>query len=359
MGIPVEMRSQYIREIREISAQEGNERVLFDSILRFCLDFQDEYSETERDLFGDIMVKIMARLDMEKRVEIAELLATIDRAPLKILRYLALQPIAIARPVLTKSQVLTDHDLIIVIRIRQYEHMGAIASRAIVTIPVTAELIKCGNDTVLAILLDNEGAQISPRSFQRLLKAAGVAPDIQRALLKRGDLPNVIGREIVRLAGEPIRNFLLANDRADLLIYLDVSVDTAPGAEPEERGLKVSELSLLYRTLSDRHERQPLGEADFVQAVMRHDASSVICLIAILAPIPLAVAMDWVTGRDFNPAIIACKAMGFQRDTVEKLLKSGIHPSSVVPLTKKKFLATYDHLNRKMAKNVLKIRAQL
>lgn len=356
MNIPVETRSQYIRDINGILEQKGKEHVLFDSILRFWLDFQDQYSERERDLFGDIMVRIMTRLDADKRTEISTRLATIDRAPVKVLRYLALQPIAVARPILVQSQVLTEHDLIIVIRIRDYDHMSAIASRAIVTIPVTAELIKCGNDTVIAILLDNEGAQISPRSFQRLLKGAGVAPDIQRALLRRADLPKAIGREIVRLAGEAIRTFLLANDRADLLIYLDVSVETKPGPEPPPIGPKTEELNLLFRTLRERHENQPLSEAEFVQAVVGHDLASVACLIAILAPAPLPVAMEWVCGRDFNPAIIACRAVGFRRDTVEKFLKSGINPSSIVPSNQAKFLATFDHLSRKMAKNVLKTR---
>ncbi len=97
--------------------------------------------------------------------------------------------ITIAGPVLEKSTVLTDENLIDVAKVKSQDHLSAIAARAQVNEPVTDVLVERGNADVAQRVLANQGARLSEMGFVRLVDGARRDKTLAEAVAKRPDLP--------------------------------------------------------------------------------------------------------------------------------------------------------------------------
>ena len=96
--------------------------------------------------------------------------------------------IDVARPLLERSAVLQDNDLIKIIRDRYKDqpqhHLHSIAGRPAVSENVSEELVDHGNDHTVTRLTVNDGADISTESFQKIADRAEKNTDLVDALGK-------------------------------------------------------------------------------------------------------------------------------------------------------------------------------
>src|SRR3546814_16139917 len=81
---------------------------------------------------------------------------------------LAMDDSAIAGPILRRSSVLQDEELIGVIRYRTVEHQIAIASRRHVSERVSAVLAETANEDVVRTLLENADAEFAGATMEFL-----------------------------------------------------------------------------------------------------------------------------------------------------------------------------------------------
>src|SRR5690606_26682882 len=132
-----------------------------------------ERAGQEMALFDDIMSQLASEFEEAVRVELADRMASAPQPPHGLLQDLARdQAIAVARPILTRSAALTDHDLLIVARTRGQEHLRAITERPTVSEAVSEAIVERGDDHTLNLLLRNEGAALSRESAERVVDRA-------------------------------------------------------------------------------------------------------------------------------------------------------------------------------------------
>lgn len=149
----------------------------------------DTYSQMELYLFDDIMSKIVERLPQPSKRILADDIAGAADTPRTVARKLAFDhDIEVARPVLRRSTVLSEDDVVEIAEDRSQGHLAAIAGRPTLTEQATDILIRRGDRIVAHTLSANHGARLSDHAMIRLVVRAEDDADLQQLLVERPDL---------------------------------------------------------------------------------------------------------------------------------------------------------------------------
>ncbi len=125
-------------------------------------------TERERALMSDILRKLIHDCEMAVRRDLSERLAKAPNPPHDLIVSLANDDIEVAEPILMRSEVLRDPELIRVIRHRTQQHQLAIAMRRSLSEHVSDALVETGNVDVVKTLLENSDAKISEATMEYL-----------------------------------------------------------------------------------------------------------------------------------------------------------------------------------------------
>jgi uncharacterized protein (DUF2336 family) len=148
------------------------------------------HSERQLAIFNSVMGRLVKDIDRAALQEISRQLASVECAPANVIVHLSSSDdIRVAGPVLEKSVVLTDEDLVAVARIKSQDHLAAIAGRAQLNEPVTQVLVERGESGVVQKVLANEGARLSELSFVKLVDGARRDKTLAKVVSARADLP--------------------------------------------------------------------------------------------------------------------------------------------------------------------------
>ena len=146
-------------------------------------------SDEQVDVFDVVITRLATAIETRARAELAERLASVPNAPRGLIRSLAHDKIVVARPVLTRSERLSDDDLIAVALAKGRDYMLAISERSRLSEPVTDVLVSRGDRVVAHAIAGNPGARLSRMSSATLLNRACADEALQTLLSERDDLP--------------------------------------------------------------------------------------------------------------------------------------------------------------------------
>jgi uncharacterized protein (DUF2336 family) len=183
-------------------------------------------SARERDLAEDILQRLLHDLEMPIRRALAERLASEDIAPRKLIVQLANDRIEVAWPVLLKSEVLDDAELLNVVRTRTMQHRLAVARRQRLSEPLSDALVRPGEAEIARAVLENTGAAIGYDTFEALVETSESDADLQELILRREDLdPRLAGR-MYAWVSEALRRHIVENFDVEPTL-LDRAIDAA------------------------------------------------------------------------------------------------------------------------------------
>ena len=168
-----------------------------------------DFGEQEKKLAEEIF-SIMCR-DAEERVRAAlsDNLKDCEFLPHDIAIKLAEDVASVSKPILTYSSVLTDDDLINIVRSAGEEKQKAIAARAVVSENLSDALIDTRNEAVVGTLVANDGAEISAGSMQRVLDEFEGSDLIKSSMVGRAQLPMEVSERLVTMVSERLGEELM------------------------------------------------------------------------------------------------------------------------------------------------------
>lgn len=138
------------------------------------------------------------------RTAIALGLADTSAIPRNVLLALCHDNDAIACIVIARSPALDDYDLIDLAEQASPAVQGAIATRGIVSLKVSAALARVADASVCEALLANPNAAFAARTYHGLSERFSTLAPIRDALLARGDLPATIRQRVVVSTGSAL-----------------------------------------------------------------------------------------------------------------------------------------------------------
>ncbi|MDH5749822.1 MAG: DUF2336 domain-containing protein, partial [Rhodospirillales bacterium] len=210
-------------------------------------------SDRERILMFDILRSIIHDVEMSVRRKLSEMLAGFPDAPQDLIRTLANDEIEIAYPILNKSVVLRDADLIEVIRNRTLEHQLAIATRESVSEEVSDALVSTGDKGVIKELLSNPKSRISNATMEYLAEESRRVDTFQEPVVHHTDLAPELAQRMFIWVSASLRDHILTrfNFDATTIDVLLLDAATAEMELVEAHAKEKSKSSLLAQELKN------------------------------------------------------------------------------------------------------------
>lgn len=153
------------------------------------------------------------------RRALAEGFASSQAAPPAVVRGLAADQPDVAGPVLERSPLFVDADLVDMVATGSSAIQAAIARRPVLQRAVAAAIAEIGSAEACLVMIDNADADVAPFSLERIVARHGHLAAIREALLSRADLPAAIRQALVAKLSQTLADFVasrswLARDRA-------------------------------------------------------------------------------------------------------------------------------------------------
>lgn len=269
----------------------------------------DAYSSDQVGVFDVVIGRLASGIGTQARHDLSERLADIANAPRGVVRQLALDEVHVATPVLTRSVVLTDQDLIAVASTKGREHMLVMSVRSNLGEPVTDYLVVKGDKTISHTLAENLSARFSARGLGLMITRAFTDENLQNALGNRSDIPPQLMENLSQAARESARRRMIGEQSkggvARALAAPGPDLSKPPRAGTAADGLNEEKLSAIAAA----------GETD-----------NAIASLAKMAGISAHAAEQALIGADRDACLVIGKAMGWSWPTVRNLL--GLRPSS-------------------------------
>jgi len=243
-------------------------------------------SPEERSIAEDIVRVLTRDAAVRVRQALADQLKNSKSVPHDVALALARDVETVSVPILTHSLVLSDDDLLEIIRASGGDKHAAIAAREQVSAVVADAIVEADQPTAVATLVANNGADLKEATLQRVLDRHEHNDEIKEPMAKRNQLPVTVLERLVVAASSNLCDILakrndlpshLASDlvlntreraTASLLSPASASIDALQLAQHLQRSGRLT-ASLILRAIC-------LGDLTFVEAAF-----------AVLADIPV------------------------------------------------------------------------
>ncbi len=275
-------------------------------------------NDEQIDLFDVVIARLATAIETSARIELAERLAEVPNAPRGVVRSLAHDEITVARPILTRSDRLSDDDLVAVALAKGRDHMLAISERRLLTEPVTDILVKRGDRNVVHAVARNHGAQFSQAGMAALVDRSRADDGLQNLLGERSDISDEQMRQLVSIAKEAARRRLSdsmpeasrpAVDHAVEIGTLRVEAAVVPGQRDYTRAMQAIEEITAVRELTEQDVAAYATDGQFEECVCAISAMAELSLNAserlfreteaeLLLVVARAQEWAWPTGRN-------------------------------------------------------------
>jgi uncharacterized protein (DUF2336 family) len=144
------------------------------------------------------------------RRALSEAFASAQNAPRVVVHALASDQPEIAAPVLSRSPLLLDEDLVDLIATGHPECQVAIATRAMLPCTLAAAIAEVAAAEACLALLENTEAEIALFSIDRMVERFGHLAPIRENLLDRDDLPMVTRQALLSKLSQTLAGFVAA-----------------------------------------------------------------------------------------------------------------------------------------------------
>lgn len=266
-------------------------------------------SENERELMVEILGRLSRDVEMSVRLALADRLAEQGNAPYELVRMLANDEILVAEPVLSRSPVLKDQDLIDIVQQRTRQYHLAISMRNNLSEDVTAALVDTGDQDVIVSLLNNHDAGISQSVLEYLAEESKRIDPYQQPLIRRPDLPESIATQMYEWVSAELREFIA--DRYELSAEeLDQALrDSVSDVTPQES----SDPGAAERLVEQLKERGKLNAELVLQSLQQGQISLFESALAAMSGMNRAVVQRLVYEDDGNSLAVISRAVGIKR----------------------------------------------
>ncbi len=182
-----------------------------------------DLSDQELDIAKDIVRKMAVDVDMQVRLALSKNLRYSKHLPHDVALKLARDVEAVALPILTDSDALTDDDLIELVRSSEAVKQKAIASRARVSEKLSDVIITTADENAVVALMDNTGAMISHPSFDKAVDRFSNNEFVQEHMVMREILPAAIAERLAAVVSEKLQRRLIMKHNLPPAMAVEIS----------------------------------------------------------------------------------------------------------------------------------------
>ncbi len=274
--------------------------------------FLDEgaLSDVERAMMFDILQSLVRDMEVPLRRKIARHLADVDDAPRDLFIAFANDEIEIAYPILLKSNLLEDHELIEIVHHRTLEHSLTISTRETVSESVSEALVATGEERVIKSLLENKNARLSRQVLEFLVEESKRVNSFQEPLVNRSDLPEDLAKRLWLWVSAALRTHIVEKYEIDAA-ELDRLMEAATRETLSDLAHWDEERPDRKKELIDTLEQQGRLTPDLLIALLEDGLVSLfVSVFARMASLTETLSRRLIYEQGGEGLAIACRAIG-------------------------------------------------
>jgi uncharacterized protein (DUF2336 family) len=311
------------------------------------------YSESQINLFDEVIGKLVAAIEAKARAKLASRLAPLNNAPRGVIRSLAFDDdIEVARPVLATSERLDDADLILTASQKSQQHLAAIAERKSLSEALTEVLVQRGDRQVVHSVAKNRGARFSDAGFRLLVKRSTGDDTLAMHVGARRDVPRHHFLRLLQEASAAVRTRLAAEHPEAGSALETVLGEVVGGIRSEARKVSRDYAAARERVEALRRAGR-LGEAEVYAFARERKFEETAAALALLC----SVENDVVERALLDPAdemiLIVAKLAGFSSTTAKVILLLKAADRGLSAYALEQALSSYSRLQPQTARRVL------
>jgi uncharacterized protein (DUF2336 family) len=265
----------------------------------------ENLSDDERNIAEDILRAMAKDVEVSVREALAENLKEYSGLSHDLAMTMANDVDSVALPVIQFSDVLSDDDLLDIVRTQGTEKQTAVAQRANVSEEVADALVETGKEEVVATLVGNDGAEISDKTFDKVLTDFSESDLVKTNMVGRNQLPVVVAERLVTLVSEKLQEQLVANHSLPPDVATDLIIQSR---ERATLGLLSPEANIMdvHGLAAQLHENGRLTPSIILRSLCMGDMEFFEVSVAVLSGLPLGAARALIhdEGSLGLPAII-------------------------------------------------------
>lgn len=299
------------------SRKRADRAALAETIVDLFADDGSSLSDRERALMFEILHKIVLEVEVAVRQSVSDRLADMDDVPPALIKDLANDTVDVAYPILTRSRVLQDDDLIEIVRFRTLEHQLAIAMRYAVSERVSATLAEEGDDGIIEALLRNPNARIAQSTMSYLVEQSRRVDTYQEPLLQRREMSPDLAKRMFLWVSAALRRHIIERfgmDEAIVESLLEAAACEQIASFRKSSGSCGSEL--LANELADAGLLQP---EMMVKALAQAEIDLFVGMFARAADLRRRVVLRILFDDGGTGLAIASKGIGLDRKSFSQI----------------------------------------
>ena len=311
-----------------------------------------EYSDVQIALFDDVFACLIDHIETSARALLADRLAPLDAAPPRTIRTLAHDDvIAVAGPVLSKSERLDETTLIEIARSKSQAHLQAISMRRVLSEALTDVLVTRGNDEVVRATVENPGSQFSEGGYLQLVARAERDDDIATCVGLRPDLPRHHYLKLVVKASLSVRKKLQAANPE----MADAVASAVQKASERVRAAAATERTEMARALvRSLFDDGRLDERQVMTFAEQDKFDETNAALAALAGVAVTTAEDIMIDKRTEGVMILAKVAAMSWSTVRAIISMRDKLSGGEPTDLTSSRDSYERLRNSTAQQVLR-----
>lgn len=292
----------------------------------------NELSDFERSIAKDIFRALMRDAELRVRRALSETLKDNPDLPADVAAALARDVADVAEPILEHSLVLSDQDLIEIVRTKPKEHQLAVARRETVSEAVSDALVETRNEDVVATLMANDGADISEPTMSKVLDEFPASEKVNTAMAYRNKLPLAVAERLVTLVSEKLQDHIATHHDLPPAVRSDLVLASRERATVGllERGQ--SDTMDVIQLVDQLHKNDRLTDTIIIRALCLGDTTFFETALARRAGIPVANAYQLIHALGDMPMQRLFEKAGMSLDFL-KIARVGVDLAEEMTLT--------------------------
>ncbi len=278
-------------------------------------------NDREKGLMREILQRLTRDVEMAIRIALAERLAEDTSAPNDLILLLADDTIEVARPVILRSPLLTDEDMLRLIAASDLGHQEVVAARPHIGESVTAALARSEHETVLVALVRNSTARISSATYEILVDKSRQFVGLQEPITLRQDLPPVLATKMCGWVSDALKIYIARNYPVEHA-KLDAAMASAEKSLTSEPATPRPTPAESTHRLVEKLFAAGQLKAGFLLRVLHQGQIDLFDLaFAKLLDLPLIAMRQALYERGPKPVALACRAVGIDRCVFSTVFK--------------------------------------
>lgn len=280
------------------------------------------------EALADIFIALTRKAEREIRQVLAQRLAKADWAPAALVRMLAADEIDIARPVIARSPLLLDDDLLQLLADCSIEHQIQVALRPDLGAAVARAIVAGADPAVMTALATNRSARIEAAVFADLVDRSRQLAALRAPLTRHPSLNEDLALRLYQWVGDALRQAIgdrfsidparlaealhsAARTAADSTTRTAVAWETASASAADETDA---------RLVAKLHSAGQLRPAYLIRALREEKLGVFAYGLAVLGRFEIAQIRRALAGDTARPLFLACIAVGLDRAAFPALL---------------------------------------